>query len=92
MPGIARLGNDLNSGHILIDATPCVAGSPTVFCNGVPVARVGDPWAPHVLHVPLSLTGSTTVFANGLGVTRIGDLTDCGTTIITGSIDTMCGG
>lgn len=93
MPGIARLGVDMNSGHVG-DQTPCMVGSPTVKCNGLAVARIGDPWAPHVVpyHTPLGLTGSTTVFANGIGVQRVGDLTNCGTTIIAGSVDTMCGG
>jgi len=91
MPGVARVGQDLNSGHVG-DSTPCIAGSPTVFCNGYAVARIGDPWAPHIAHQPLGGTGSATVFVNGHGASRLNDMTDCGTIILTGSPDTFCGG
>jgi uncharacterized Zn-binding protein involved in type VI secretion len=62
-------------------------GSPDVFFEGYPAARVGDPVAPHSgtcskhgkLHSRKVDTGSPTVFANGMQVTRKGDMVKCDT-------------
>jgi|GEM_PF-2700338 len=62
-------------------------GSPDVFFEGYPAARVGDPVAPHSgtcskhgkPHSRKVDTGSPTVFANGMQVTREGDMVKCDT-------------
>ena len=43
---IVLLG-DLGSDHEGFPPTPVIAGSPDVLIDGRPVARVGDPLAPH---------------------------------------------
>ena len=50
-------------------------GSPDVFANGLPVARLGDKVIHNCPHCGIGevASASGTVFANGLGVARIGD-------------------
>jgi uncharacterized Zn-binding protein involved in type VI secretion len=68
-------------------------GSPTVFIDNRPAARVGDITTLHkkpggkkcIPHVATIATGSSRVFINGKPAARVGDaLLDC-TVILTGS-------
>ena len=42
----AKVGN-IGTDHEGFHPTPITAGSPDVFIDGIPAARVGDPLAPH---------------------------------------------
>lgn len=60
------------------DPTTCgdiiAGGSPTVFINGLPAARIGDPTQGHPCGPPTVLaTGSSSVFCDGLGMCSVGD-------------------
>lgn len=46
-PSIALLG-DIGTDHDGFHPSPVIAASPDVFLDGKPVARQGDPLAPHV--------------------------------------------
>ena len=79
MPQVARLGDAISHGGVIVQ------GSPNVFVDGRPVARRGDKVV-CALHGPQTIiSASSKVYANGLGVARIGDTTSCGATIISGS-------
>lgn len=75
MPGIARdAGKDVPGG-------PIIRGSPNVFANGLPVARIGDNVAghgkgPHA--APVMITGSFNVLTNFIPTCRAGDIAICG--------------
>ncbi|KPQ28052.1 MAG: hypothetical protein HLUCCX14_12055, partial [Marinobacter excellens HL-55] len=83
---------DLGSEHAGFPPTPVINGSPNVFIDGKPVARVGDQLAPHSKpkHSPHPRTiaaGSSTVFTNGLPVATTGGAISCGgVTIGSGSV------
>ena len=57
---------------------PIIMGSPTVFINGLPAARVSDMGihsvccGPNIYEIKM---GSSTVFINGLAAARKGDMT-----------------
>ncbi len=93
MPPAARI-TDM---HTCPEATPephvggpVISGSPNVFINGLPAARMGDPLTcvgpPDVI-----AKGSTGVFINGLPAARMGDLTAHGGVIIGGSPNVIIG-
>jgi uncharacterized Zn-binding protein involved in type VI secretion len=67
-------------------------GSPDVFVNGIPVARVTDIYICSIHGPNPIIKGSSRLWANGLPVARIGDPTACGATIATGSPNTDDGG
>lgn len=75
MPGIVRDdGQDVAGGAI-------IGGSPTVFANNKPVARVGDPVAGHgrgAHRGPSMAVGSSNVFTNNIATCRAGDTATCG--------------
>lgn len=74
MPGISRTNNDVAGGTI-------VSGSPTVFANNKPVARVGDSVAGHGRSPhsgPVMASGSGNVFTNNIQTCRAGDVATCG--------------
>ncbi len=75
MPGIARdAGQDVAGGAI-------IAGSPNVFANNKPVARVGDAVAGHGRgshRGPTMAAGSSNVFTNNIATCREGDPATCG--------------
>lgn len=83
---------DLGTDHSGFPPTPVTAGSPDVLIDGKPVARVGDPLAPHSKpkHPPHSrtiATGSSTVLINGLPAAVTGSGISCGgVTIGSGSV------
>ena len=61
---------DLGTDHEGFPPTPVINGSPDVFIDGKPVARVGDQLAPHSkpkhsAHPRTIASGSSTVFING---------------------------
>jgi uncharacterized Zn-binding protein involved in type VI secretion len=69
------------------------AGSPTVFIDGRPAARKGDPVSMHLLpgspfckpHAPSIAGGSRSVFVNGKPLVRVGDAVSSCTSIAQGS-------
>lgn len=94
MPAATRVGD--------ADVPHCggmvrAAGSPSVFVNGIPWSRVGDPNTGHVLpgspcpgHAASIGGGSSTVFVNGISAGRVGDGT-C-TAVAAGSPNVFAGG
>lgn len=83
---------DLGSDHEGFPPTPVVAGSPDVLIDGKPVARVGDPLAPHSKpkhppHPRAIAAGSATVLINGIPAAVTGSAISCGgVTIGSGSV------
>lgn len=82
MPVAAKLG-DKGTEHNGYHETVITAASPTVFVDGVPAARLGDPLTAHSKldhppHPRKIATGSATVFIDGLPAARAGDAIDCG--------------
>jgi len=88
MPGVARdAGRDIAGG-------PIIQGSPNVFVNNKPVARVGDRVAPHgdpPHSSPVMATGSPNVFTNNIKTCKAGDIATCGHPT-SGSSDVFIGG
>ena len=82
----AKIG-DIGTDHDGFHPSAITAGSPNVFIDGIPVARVGDPLAPHdkphnPAHPRKIASGSTTVFVNGKPLAITGGAVDCGGVII----------
>lgn len=94
MTAITRLG-DLSTGHGCFPARPSISASPNVFCNGIPVIRVGDLYAVHCCVIPCHggslAAGSSKVFVNGLALGRVTDPISCGDTVGQGSPNSFCG-
>lgn len=72
--GVARIGD------IFTDTDTIAQGSGNVFCNNIPVARLGDVTTGHTLpghtfypSVPIT-TGSGSVFVNNVPIARLTDL------------------
>lgn len=88
---IVLLG-DLGTDHAGFPPTPVIAGSPNVLIDGKPVARVGDPLAPHSKpkhppHPRAIAAGSSTVMINGIPAAVTGGAITCGgVTIGSGSV------
>lgn len=79
---IVLLG-DMGMDHEGFPPTPVISGSPNVFIDGKPVARVGDQLAPHSKPKhpphPRSITsGAPTVLINGMPVAVTGGAISCG--------------
>jgi uncharacterized Zn-binding protein involved in type VI secretion len=105
MPGVARVG-DAESGSCPIGPSSLAGplsvatGAATVFANGKPIARTGDPYGgvhvqipePHAPHGVSCGQGSGTVFAEGAPVFRMGDPTSCPSVQVGGSGDVSAGG
>lgn len=86
MPIAAKV-NDKGSQHQGYPVTQIIAGSPTVFFDGLPAARLGDPLTPHSKpseppHPRKIASGSASVFINSKPAARTGDNIDCGGTVI----------
>ncbi|WP_254204453.1 type VI secretion system PAAR protein [Aeromonas sp. FDAARGOS 1405] len=82
----AKVG-DIGTDHDGFYPTAITAGSPDVFIDGIPAARVGDPLAPHDKpnnppHPRKIASGSSTVFINGMPAALTGGAVDCGGVII----------
>lgn len=67
--------------------TPLMSASPTVYVNGLPVARIGDRSACGAVIV----TGFVNILVDGRPMAHIGSLTSHGGGIVTGSQDTQGG-
>ncbi|ATY81325.1 hypothetical protein CVS42_11120 [Aeromonas veronii] len=82
----AKVGN-IGTDHDGFPPTKITAGSPDVFIDGVPAARVGDPLEPHDKpnnppHPRKIASGSSTVLVNGKPLAITGGAVDCGGVII----------
>lgn len=82
----AKIG-DIGTDHDGFHPTAITAGSPDVFIDGIPAARVGDPLAPHDKpnnppHPRTIASGSSTVFVNGKPLAITGGAVDCGGVVI----------
>lgn len=82
----AKVG-DIGTDHDGFHPTAITAGSPDIFIDGIPAARVGDPLAPHDKpnnppHPRKIASGSSTVFINGMPAALTGGAVDCGGVII----------
>lgn len=90
MKSVARLGDP---GLVHCSSYTIASGSPDVFVNAQPAARVGDVSSVHqkpsgdkcVPHVASIVTGSSSVFVNGQPMARVGDALGGCTEIIGGS-------
>jgi uncharacterized Zn-binding protein involved in type VI secretion len=74
MAGACRAGVDTAGGLI-------ASGSGSVFINGSPAVRIGDPVVGHGLiphTAPTMATGSATVMIDGIPACRAGDIATCG--------------
>lgn len=67
--------------------TPLVSGSPTVYVNGLPVARIGDRAGCGAVIV----SGFVHILVDGRPMAHMGSLTSHGGAIVTGSHDTVGG-
>lgn len=93
MPRVSRNMDRCRTGHPCTGSAPVKATQFTVFANGKPLLRKGDPVVPHTILVGIKCLihgakvnrASTTVFADGIGVARRGDSTDKGA--MTGASD-----
>ena len=76
MPGIARDSGQDVAGGVIIE------GSPNVFANNKPVARIGDKVQGHppggVHAAPVMAEGSLNVITNFIPTCRAGDQATCG--------------
>ncbi|MAO12632.1 type VI secretion system PAAR protein [Marinobacter sp.] len=83
---------DMGTDHNGFPPTPVIAGSSDVLIDGKPVARVGDPLAPHSKpkhppHPRAIASGSSTVLINGIPAAVTGSTVSCGgVTIGSGSV------
>lgn len=78
---------DLGTDHEGFPPTPVIAGSPDVYIDGKPVARLGDPLAlhskpKHPPHPRAITSGSATILINGLPVAVTGSAISCGGVMI----------
>ncbi len=89
---------DIGTEHGGFHETKVISGSPDVFIDGMPVARVGDQLALHDKpknppHGRVIVSGSTTVFINGKPMAITGGAISCGgVTIGSGSVTVHEGG
>ncbi|MDR1902913.1 MAG: PAAR domain-containing protein [Treponema sp.] len=105
MPAVARVG-DLESGSCPIGPSSLAGplsiaeGAGTVFVNGIPVARTGDPYGGVHVHIPFPHPthglscgkGSGSVFIEGKPVFRKGDPTSCPSVQVDASGNVFAGG
>ena len=86
MPRISRHRDRCFTGHGCTGSAPVNTTQYSVFANGKPILRTGDPVQPHTLpvgpfckfHKARINRGSRRVFVRGIGVGRRGDSTDFG--------------
>jgi len=92
MSGAARK-DDNGSGHGNYPSRVIQSGSPNVFINGKPAARVGDSLGSHSYtdesgthtHSGNISSGSNNVFVNGMAKANVGSSISCGGSIVSGS-------
>ncbi|PWC09492.1 type VI secretion system PAAR protein [Brenneria roseae subsp. americana] len=82
MGNAVKIG-DKDTGHGSYPPTSVTAGSSTVKVDGLPLARQGDPLAPHG-HSRNIISGSSSVFVDGKPAARTGDGISCGGVLIGG--------
>ena len=99
MPKLSRNVIDLaKTGHTCTYYIGVKATQMSVFANGIPVLRIGDPTLPHTFpvgpfckpHQAVVNIGSFKVFAEGIPVARFLDSTDVGA-LAMGSFDVFAG-
>ncbi|RCV88879.1 type VI secretion system PAAR protein [Billgrantia montanilacus] len=81
------LVGDIGTDHDGFPPTPVIAGSPTVMVDGKPVARLGDPLAPHSKpnhssHPRAIAEGSGTILVDGKPAALTGHAVSCGGVVI----------
>ncbi|MBF8224179.1 type VI secretion system PAAR protein [Halomonas sp. 328] len=81
------LVGDIGTDHDGFPPTPVIAGSPTVVIDGKPVARQGDPLAPHdkpkhPSHPRAIAEGSATILIDGKPAALTGHAVSCGGVVI----------
>ena len=102
MPKLSRDVVDLaKTGHGCTFVIGVKATQGSVFANGIPILRLGDPTLPHTIPICCPLRciphfakvnmGSSSVFALGIPVARSGDSTDFGE-LFQGSPNVFAGG
>lgn len=77
------LVGDIGTDHDGFPPTPVTAGSPSVLIDGKPVARLGDPLAPHdkpkhSAHPRSIAEGSGTILIDGKPAALTGHAVSCG--------------
>lgn len=87
------LVGDIGTGHDGFPPTAVIAGSPTVMIDGKPVARQGDPLAPHdkpkhPQHPRTIAEGSGTILIDGKPAALTGHAVSCGG-VVMGSASTV---
>ncbi len=98
MPRVSTNMHKCATGHTCQGTAPVKATQFTVFANGKPLLRQGDPVMPHTIkegdfcvnHKANINMASRTVIADGIGVARRGDSTDRGA-MIGASDDVLAG-
>ena len=87
MPKLCRNGDLGTTGHLCDTVIDVEATQGSVFANGIPIARRGDPTYFHRItffcfpHMAKVNGGSGTVFVKNVSVARIGDSYDAGAMI-----------
>ncbi|PAU77480.1 type VI secretion system PAAR protein [Halomonas salipaludis] len=81
------LVGDIGTDHDGFPPTPVTAGSPTTMIDGKPVARLGDPLAPHdkpkhPQHPRTIAEGSGSILIDGKPAALTGHAVDCGGVVI----------
>ena len=96
MAGVCR-GVTPTTGHGQFPPTVVTPTAATVFINGMPVVRKGDPIIPHCrivkphdCHGGVVVGSSATIFAEGIPVARIADGISCGDALAVCSSDVFC--
>ena len=79
--------DDIGTDHDGFPATKITTGSPNVFINGKPAARVGDKLEGHAKpgvpsHSRVITKGSSSVFINGIPAAITGSSINCGGSVI----------
>lgn len=98
MPPVSRVGDKSTADPCGAAPRPSIAGSGNVLADGIPVVRVGDPYALHKCpghnppHPAVASGGSGTVLVNGLPLHRVGDPISCGSVSAAGSGTVISGG
>ncbi|MBG6241070.1 MAG: hypothetical protein EKE20_03405 [Candidatus Symbiopectobacterium sp. Dall1.0] len=87
MGNAVKIG-DNDTGHGSYPPTSVVTGSSTVKVDGLPLARQGDPLAPHG-HSRTISGGSSSVFIDGKSAARTGDTVSGGGALIGGGSVTI---
>ena len=88
MPAISRHRDKCRTGHACSPTAPVLCSQFTVFANGKPILRPGDPCMKHTIptccplrcipHIAVVNAGSRSVFVLGKSVSRKDDSTDMG--------------